>query len=96
MSRKKNANKDQMLPVQRQFLLYRTEDGRTRIEVQLQEESVWLSQSAMAELFQSTKQNISLHLRNIFNEGELEENRIVKEYLTTAADNENDYPTGTD
>jgi hypothetical protein len=50
----------------------------------------------MAELFQSTKQNISLHLRNIFNEGELEENRIVKEYLTTAADNENDYPTGTD
>jgi len=40
----------------------------------------------MAELFQSTKQNISLHLRNIFNEGELEENRVVKEYLTTAAD----------
>ena len=89
MSRKKHYDKDQMLPVQSQLLLYRTEDGRTRIEVRLQEESVWLNQSAMAELFQSTKQNISLHLKNIFNEGELEENRVVKEYLTTAADGKN-------
>ncbi|RLB87520.1 MAG: hydroxyacid dehydrogenase, partial [Deltaproteobacteria bacterium] len=77
------------LPEQSQLLLYRTEDGRTRIEVRLQEESVWLNQSAMAELFQSSKQNISLHLKNIFNEGELAENRVVKEYLTTAADGKN-------
>jgi hypothetical protein len=75
--------------IQSQMLLYQTEDGRTRIEVRLQEETVWLNQSAMAELFQSTKQNISLHLKNIFNEGELEENRVVKEYLTTAADSKN-------
>jgi len=86
MSREKRRNKDRSLPVQSRFLLYRSEDGRTRIEVRLQDETVWLNQSAMAELFQSTKQNISLHLRNIFNEGELGENRVVKEYLTTAAD----------
>ena len=86
MSGKKPPDKDNMLPVQSQMLLYRTEDGRTRIEVRLQEESVWLNQSAMAELFQSSKQNISLHLKNIFKEGELAENRVVKEYLTTAAD----------
>ena len=77
------------LPEQSRMILYRTEDGRTRIEVRLQEESVWLNQSAMAELFQSSKQNISLHLKNIFNEGELEENRVVKEYLTTGADGKN-------
>jgi hypothetical protein len=89
MSRKKTTDKDNILPVRSQLLLYRTEDGRTRIEVPLQEESVWLNQSAMAELFQSTKQNISLHLKNIFNEGDLDEIRVVKEYLTTAAGGEN-------
>ncbi|MBU2547625.1 MAG: virulence RhuM family protein [Proteobacteria bacterium] len=78
-----------MLPVQSQLLLYRTDDGRTHIEVHLQDETVWLNQAAMAELFQSTKQNISLHLRNILNEGELEESRVVKEYLTTASDGKN-------
>lgn len=71
---------------QSQFLLYQTEDGQTRIEVRLQDETVWLSQTAMTELFRTTKQNISLHLKNIFAEGELETDRVVKEYLTTAAD----------
>jgi len=47
---------------------------------------VWLTQLAMSELFETTKQNISLHLKNIFSEGELEEESVVKEYLTTAAD----------
>ncbi|MCK5545713.1 MAG: virulence RhuM family protein [Desulfobulbaceae bacterium] len=77
---------DENLPHQGQFLLYTTEDGRQRIEVRLQKETAWLSQAAMTELFQTTKQNISLHLKNIFAEGELEANRVVKEYLTTAAD----------
>ncbi|MBW2646779.1 MAG: virulence RhuM family protein [Deltaproteobacteria bacterium] len=89
MSKKKVVTGDQALPAKSEFLLYQTEDGQTRIEVRLQEETVWLNQSAMTELFQSTKQNISLHLRNIFSEGELEENRVVKEYLTTAADGKN-------
>jgi len=69
-----------------EFLLYQTEDGQTRIEVRLENETVWLNQLTMAELFQTSKQNISLHLKNIFNEGALAENRVVKEYLTTAAD----------
>ena len=69
-----------------QILLYQTEDGRSRIEVRLEGETVWLSQGLMAELFQTTKQNISLHIHNIFKEGELEELSVVKEYLTTASD----------
>ena len=69
-----------------QILLYKTEDGHSRIEVRLENETVWLSQGLMAELFQATKQNISLHIRNIFKEGELNQHSVVKEYLTTARD----------
>lgn len=69
-----------------EILLYQTEDGQTKIDVRLDEETVWLSQKQMIELFQTTKQNISLHIRNIFNEGELDENSVVKDYLTTASD----------
>ena len=72
-----------------EFLLYRTEDGRTRLEVRLENETVWLTQNQMAELFQTTKQNVSLHIRNIFAEKELLEESVVKEYLTTAADGKN-------
>ena len=71
------------------FLLYQTSDGQTRLEVRLENETVWLSQNQMAELFQTTKQNVSLHIRNIFKEGELPEVSVVKEYLTTAADGKN-------
>ena len=72
-----------------ELILYQAEDGKTNIEVRLQDETVWMSQLAMAELFQSTKQNISLHLKNVFDEGELLERRVVKEYLTTASDGKN-------
>ncbi|MBI9082137.1 MAG: virulence RhuM family protein [Desulfobacterales bacterium] len=89
MSEKKNSDKDLTLTVESRLLLYQTEDGQTRVEVRLQDETVWMTQAAMAELFQSTKQNISLHIKNIFNEGELAENQVVKEYLTTAADGKN-------
>ena len=65
-----------------QFLLYQTEDGQTRIECRLQHETIWLSQRDMAELFQTTKQNISLHLKNIYEEGELSPEATVKKYLT--------------
>ena len=68
------------------LILYRTEDGKIRVEVRLADETVWMTQAAMAELYQGTKQNISLHLKNIFSEQELREDRVVKEYLTTAAD----------
>jgi hypothetical protein len=69
-----------------QILLYQTEDRRTRIEVRLENETVWLNQLQMTELFQTSKQNVSLHIQNIFQERELEEGSVVKEYLTTAAD----------
>ena len=65
-----------------EILLYQTEDGQTKIDVRLEEETVWLSQAQMVELFQTTKQNISLHIKNVFEEGELEEISTVKDYLT--------------
>lgn len=65
-----------------EILLYQTEDGQTKIDVRLEEETVWLSQAQMVELFQTTKQNISLHIKNIYEEGELEEFSTVKDYLT--------------
>jgi len=69
-----------------EILLYQTEDGQTKVEVRLESETVWLTQSQMVELFQTTKQNISLHIRNIFREGELQEVSVVKYSLTTAFD----------
>jgi hypothetical protein len=69
-----------------QLLIYQSEDGRTRIEVQLQDETVWLTQKLMANLFQTSKQNIGQHLKNIFKEGELREDAVVKNFFTTATD----------
>jgi len=69
-------------PPQSELLLYQTEDGRTRLEVRLEEETVWLTQAQMADLFQTTKQNVSLHIQNIYEEGELEPAATVKESLT--------------
>ena len=72
-----------------EILLYQSDDGHIKIQVRLENETVWLTQADMVELFQTTKQNISLHIKNIFEEGELYENSVVKEYLTTAADGKN-------
>ncbi len=69
-----------------QIIIYKTENGNTKLDVRLENETVWLTQKLMAELFQTTKQNISLHLQNIFSEGELTEISVVKEFLTTASD----------
>ena len=72
-----------------QFLLYQTEDGRTRLQVQFQGETAWLTQAQMAELFQTTIPNVSMHIRNVFAERELQSESVVKEFLTTAADGKN-------
>jgi len=56
-----------------EIILYQTEDGKTRIQVRLENETVWLTQADMADLFQTTPQNITLHLKKIFQEGELAE-----------------------
>jgi hypothetical protein len=81
MSEKKDVTSDQTLPVKSEFLLYKTEDGKTRIDVRLQDETVWMTQAAMAELYQTTPQNVTLHLKAIYMEGELEEPATCKEYL---------------
>lgn len=72
---------NQSLPVKSEFLLYQTEDGQTRIEVRLQDETVWMTQAAMAELYQTTPQNITTHLKSIYREGELDEAATCKDYL---------------
>lgn len=64
------------------IIFYITDDGEVKIEVRLEDENVWLTQNAMAELFNTTKQNISGHIQNIFDEGELKESSTVKESLT--------------
>ena len=63
------------------ILFYQSEDGQSKIDVRLEDENVWLTQKMMAELFQTTTQNISIHLGNIFEEAELEEDRTCKEFL---------------
>lgn len=73
-------------PIRSEIVLYQTEDGKTRIEVRLENETVWLTQNQMAELFQTSIPNVSMHIRNIFREGELQEDAVVKDLLTTAAD----------
>lgn len=68
-----------------EILLYQPEET-VKIEVRLENETVWLTQQQMAQLFETTKQNISLHTNNIFKEGELEKSSVVKESFTTALD----------
>lgn len=65
-----------------EFLIYQTEDDQTRLQVRVESETVWLSQRDMAELFQTSKQNVSLHIQNIFDDQELQPAATVKEYLT--------------
>jgi hypothetical protein len=79
---KKNNHKSQLV-------IYRAENGQVKIDVRFENETVWLTQNGLAELFQTTKQNISQHINNIFDEGELQRNSVVKDFLTTATDGKN-------
>ena len=72
-----------------ELILYQTEDGLTRVQLRVVDGSVWLSQLEIAELFATTKQNVSLHVANVLKEGELTADSVVKESLTTAADGKN-------
>jgi len=72
-----------------EFLLYETDDGRSRVECRFVADTLWLHQSGMAELFQTTKQNIAKHIKAIFAEGELDPDSVVNQWLTTAADKKN-------
>ena len=73
-----------------EFLLYQTEDGRTRLQVQFQGETAWLTQAQMAELFQTTQQNVSLHIQNIYEEGELTPEATHKEFLSVRREGNRD------
>lgn len=73
---------------QGEIILYQP-DSEVKLEVRLEEETVWLTQAQMAELFQTSKQNVSLHTNNIFKENELRQDSVVKESLTTATDGKN-------
>lgn len=68
------------------IIIYNTADGKVSINLYADNNTVWLTQAQIADLFNVTKQNISLHINKIFSEGELVENSVVKYYLTTATD----------
>jgi hypothetical protein len=76
----------QYTPNEEGVVIYRAEDNTLQLDVQLANNTVWLTQQQMTVLFDTTKQNISLHINNIFREGELSKDSVVKDYLTTAAD----------
>jgi len=77
-----HIRKPHILPQRRgEIIIYQSEEGKTKIEVRLEDENVWLTQKMMAELFQTTPQNITLHLKNIFEEGELQEDATCKDFL---------------
>ncbi len=73
-------------PQQSGIIIYQTDDGRTRVDARFQDETVWLSQKLMAELFEVTIPAINQHLKNIFETGELDEDSVIKNFLITAAD----------
>ena len=75
-----------------EIILYHAENGTTKIEVRLENENVWLTQAQLVELYQSSKSNISEHIKHIFEEGELSENSVVRKFRTTATDGK-DYNT---
>lgn len=73
-------------PKEESVVVYRTADNTLQLDVQLADNTVWLTQQQMTVLFDTSKQNVSLHINNIFKEGELDKNSVVKDYLTTATD----------
>jgi len=71
------------------LIIYNTVDGKTSVSLLAKDGTAWMSQNQLAELFATTKQNISLHIQNILEEGELDADSVVKDYLTTASDGKN-------
>ena len=79
-------NKDNLHITDSEILIYQTEDGHTKIDVKFEDETVWLTQAQLCELYQTSKSNISEHIKHIFEEGELEEISVVRKFRTTASD----------
>jgi hypothetical protein len=72
--------------LQNQIIIYESDDGQSRVEVRFEGETAWLTQAQLVELFQSSKANISEHIKNIFKEGELDRDSVVRKFRTTASD----------
>ncbi len=87
--KKKDADMNDDLP-KGEVLVYQTEDGRIRLDVRLEDETVWLTQQLIAELFQTTVPNISMHIRNIYEERELTPEATVKKFLTVRREGDRD------
>lgn len=84
-----NLEKDKNMKNKRsenQVIIYETDDGKARIDVRFEEENVWLTQKLLADLFETTIANINMHLKNIFQQKELDENSVIKDFLITASD----------
>jgi hypothetical protein len=77
--------KIEQAPVTSELIIYKKRDGKAKVEVRLQDETVWLSQKLMAELFQTSVPDINMHISNIFEEVELAADSVIKDFLTTAA-----------
>lgn len=83
---------DELTPAdfpQGELLFYTSKDGKVKMEIRVECETIWMSQQMMAELFQTSKQNVAKHLKRIFEQGELQEESVVNQWLTTAADGKN-------
>lgn len=74
---------------QGEIIIYETEDGLTKIDVKMVDETVWLTQAQLVELYHTSKSNVSEHIKNIFADGELDENQVVRKFRTTASDGKN-------
>ena len=74
-----------------EVIIYQTDDGLTHIDVRMEDETVWLTQAQLCELFQSSKANVSEHIKHIFEEGELEENSVVRKFRTTGSEVQNEW-----
>jgi hypothetical protein len=77
-------------PRQGEIIVYQSDDGQIKLEVRLEDETVWLTQQLIAELFQTTVPNISMHIRNIFDEGELMPEATIKKFLTVRREGSRD------
>ena len=74
---------------QSDFIIFKTQDEKIAVDVRFEDETVWLTQDQMAMLFDKAKSTISEHIKHIFEEGELDENSVVRKFRTTAADGKN-------
>ena len=79
-------SQDGLNVLENEILIYQTEDGHTKIDVKFENETVWLTQAQLCELYQTSKSNISEHIKHIFEEEELDEESVVRNFRTTAAD----------